>query len=417
MSDQTFKQACEWYAQFGIDVQAAFAAVDTTPLSLHCWQGDDVLGFESAGGSLSGGIAVTGNYPGRARSLDELRRDLEFVLARVPGANKVNIHANYIDNGGKKIDRNEIEPSHYASWADWANSQKVGLDFNSTYFSHEKAENGTLTNPDEAIRAFWIEHGIRSRKVGEFLGKKTGQVCITNHWIPDGAKEVPADGYTPRMRLIDSMDKVYAEKLDITANRDAVESKLFGIGCEAYTHGSHEFYMGYAMRHPEVLLTLDAGHYHPTEVISYKIPALLCYLDKLLLHVSRPVRWDSDHVVLFDDETRQIMREVVRCKALDRVYIATDYFDASINRIAAWCIGSRNAKKALLAALLEPVSMLQDLEAKGDKTAVLLLQQEMLTAPFGAIWEQYCQSRNVVSSGLTLLEDIRKYEKTELAGR
>lgn len=417
MSENLYKGAAEQYAALGVDVEAAFAALDRTPLSIHCWQGDDVLGFESTDGKLSGGIAATGNYPGRARSLEELRADLAFALSKVPGSNKVNLHANYLDNGGKKIERNEIEPAHFSSWADWAADVKVGLDFNSTYFSHELGENGTLTNPDESIRAYWIEHGIRSRKIGEYLGKRTGQLCVTNHWIPDGLKEVPVDGMAPRQRLIDSMNKVFAPKLDASANRDAVESKLFGIGAEAYTPGSHEFYMAYAMQHPEVLLTLDAGHYHPTEVISYKIPALLCFMDKLLLHVSRPVRWDSDHVVLFDDETRQIMREVVRCNALDRVYIATDYFDASINRTAAWCIGSRNAKKALLAALLEPTEMLRKMEAEGDRSGVLLMQQELLAFPFGPIWEHYCQTRGVVSDGRELLSQIRDYEKNVLSAR
>ncbi len=412
-----YEIAKEKYAAVGVDVENALAILDTVPLSIHCWQGDDVRGFEKPGVTLTGGIAATGNYPGRARNLDELRADIEFALTMIPGPSKVNLHASYLYNGGAFVDRDEIDIKHFASWADWAVRQKLGLDFNSTFFSHDKSEKGTLTNPDQGIREFWIEHAIRCRKIGKFFGEKTGQVCVNNLWIPDGAKEIPIDTLSPRMRLKKALDTIFEEKIDPSLNRDAVESKLFGIGAEAYTPGSNEFYVSYAVQNPDVLLTMDAGHYHPTEVISAKISAMLCFVDELLLHVSRPVRWDSDHVVLLDDETRQIMREIVRADALGRVYIASDYFDASINRAAAWCIGSRNARKALLAALLEPVNMLRGYENEGNNTASLLIQQEMLTYPMGDVWAHYCQTRNVAENGLEIAQMIARYEKDVLSRR
>lgn len=413
---EMYKLAKEAYAEIGVDTDAAIALADKTPISIHCWQGDDVLGFEGAGGALTGGIQTTGNYPGRARTLEELRADLGKALSLIPGESKVNIHANYIDNGGKFVDRDEIETSHYASWADWAIDQGIGLDFNSTMFSHAKSEGGTLTNADNAIRDFWIEHAIRARKVSEFFGKKTGKTCVTNHWIPDGDKEVPIDTMAPRLRLKDSLDRIFAVKSPADLNKDAVESKLFGIGSESYVPGSHEFYMGYTMKNPEILLTLDAGHFHPTEVISGKISSILCFAQEILLHVSRPVRWDSDHVVLLDDETRQIMREIIRNDALDRVNIATDYFDASINRIAAWIIGSRNSRKALLAALLEPTAALKDLENKKDFAGRLAIGQEQLTMPMGAVWDYYCETKGLAVGG-KWLDEVRSYEKDVLSKR
>lgn len=408
-SAQMYSWACEQYAKYGVDVEKALEKLDSVPLSLHCWQGDDVRGFENPNGELTGGIQATGNHPGKARTPDELRGDLAFALTMIPGPSKVNLHAMYLDNGGRAVDRDGIEPKHFAAWADWAAGLGIGLDFNSTFFSHKKSEAGTLTHPDASIRAFWIEHAIRCRKIGKYFAERTGKLCVTNHWIADGAKEVPIDTYSPRMRLLDSLDKILSEPIDPALHKDAVESKLFGIGSEAYVPGSHEFYMGYAMRNKDVLLALDAGHFHPTETVSYKISALLCYLDELLLHVSRPMRWDSDHVVLFDDETRQIMREVVRAKALNRVHIATDYFDASINRAAAWCVGMRNTRKALLAALLEPVDLLGRMSNEGDMGGVLAVSQEMHTMPLGIVWDHYLDTKNT-PRGDAMLEMLREFD-------
>ncbi len=414
MIQKRYELAKEQYAAFGVDADAALRALDATSISLHCWQGDDVLGFEG-GSSLTGGIQTTGNYPGRARTIAELRSDLEQVLDMVPGPSKVNLHANYLDSA-EAVSRDALEPKHFASWADWAVGRGIGLDFNSTFFSHPLGENGSLTNPDEDIRAYWIEHAKRIRRIAAYFGERTGKVCVTNHWIHDGEKEIPIDTMGPRMRLIDSLDKIFAEKIDKVLTRDAVESKLFGIGSEAYVPGSHEFYMGYALTRPDILLTMDAGHYHPTEYISSKISAVLCFVEKVLLHVSRPVRWDSDHVVLLDDETRQIMREVVRADALDRVYLALDYFDASINRVIAWTTGARNAKKALLAALLEPTALLKEMEQNGDRSSRLALQQELLTLPMGAVWDMYCEQSSV-PVGMKWVEKAKKYEREVLSKR
>ena len=411
---QMFELAKQQYAALGIDVEKAMKIAAETPISLHCWQGDDVLGFEGAD-SLTGGIQTTGNYPGRARNIDELRKDIEVVLGMVPGTSKISLHANYLDSS-KHVERNELEPCHFASWADWALEKGVGLDFNSTSFSHPYGEKGSVTNPDEGLRQYWIDHVKCCRRIAAYFGERLGQTCVTNHWFHDGEKEIPIDAMGPRLRMRDSLDKAFAEPIDLKLTRDAVESKLFGIGSEAYVPGSHEFYMGYAATRPNILLTMDAGHFHPTEVISSKISAVLCFLDKILLHVSRPVRWDSDHVVLFDDETRQIMREVVRADALDRAYLALDYFDASINRIIAWTVGARNARKALLSALLEPTETLKKLEAEGDNSSRLALQQELLTLPFGAIWDEFCERQNV-PVGVKWLEMAKQYEKDVLSKR
>jgi len=414
MIHKRYELAKEQYAEFGVDVDAALRVLEKTPISIHCWQGDDVLGFEG-GSSLTGGIQTTGNYPGRARNMEELRADLTCTLNLVPGASKVNLHANYLDSD-VPVSRDALEPKHFASWADWAKERKVGLDFNSTFFSHPLGENGSLTNPDEEIRAFWIEHAKRCRAIAAYFGERTGQTCITNHWIHDGEKEIPIDTMAPRLRLVDSLDKVFEKKYDQMLTRDAVESKLFGIGSEAYVPGSHEFYMGYAMTRPGILLTMDAGHYHPTETISSKISAALCFVEKVLLHVSRPVRWDSDHVVLLDDETRQIMREVIRADALERVYLALDYFDASINRVIAWTTGARNARKALLAALLEPTELLKTMEQEGDKSGRLALQQELLTLPMGAVWDRFCEQMGV-PVGYEWVRVAKNYEQEILSKR
>ena len=403
-----FEMAKEQYAAIGVDVEKAMEQLAQAPLSIHCWQGDDVLGFEG-GETLTGGIQATGNYPGRARNIAELRSDMEKVLSYVPGAKKVNLHANYLDSS-VPVARDELEPRHFESWVEWANALGIGLDFNTTFFSSPLSENGSLTNPDEGLRAFWIRHAKRVRDIAEYFGRSTGKTCVTNHWIHDGEKEVPIDTVGPRMRLIDSLNQIFAEKKNLEYTRDALESKLFGIGSESYVPGSNEFYWAYVVQHPELLITMDAGHFHPTELISSKISTVLCFAEKMLLHVSRPVRWDSDHVVLLDDETRQIMREVVRAGALDRVYIALDYFDASINRVIAWTVGARNARKALLTALLEPVDKLKKLEAEGDNSSRLALQQELLTMPMGAIWDEFCE-RQGVPVGTKWLDDAKKYER------
>lgn len=403
-----FEVAKEQYASLGVDVEKALEVLAKTPISIHCWQGDDVLGFEG-GGELTGGIQATGNYPGRARNIDELRSDIEKVLSFVPGTSKVNLHANYLDSQ-KPVSRDALRPEHFASWVEWANAHGVGLDFNTTFFSSPLSEKGSLTNPDEGLRAFWIRHAKCVREIAEYFGRATGKTCVVNHWIHDGEKEVPIDTVGPRMRLIDSLDQIFAEKKDKRLMRDAVESKLFGIGSESYVPGSHDFYWAYVLLHPEIMLTMDAGHYHPTELISSKISTVLCFAENLLLHVSRPVRWDSDHVVLLDDETRQIMREVVRAGALSRVYLALDYFDASINRVIAWTVGARNARKALLAALLEPVETLKKLEAEGDNSSRLAIQQELLTMPMGAVWDEFCERCGVPVS-MKWLEEAKKYER------
>jgi L-rhamnose isomerase len=406
--EQAYELARQQYAQLGVDTDAAMNTLATVPISLHCWQGDDVGGFEHAGQELGGGLAVTGNYPGKARTADELRSDLAKALSLIPGRHRLNLHAFYLETGGKKVDRNEIAVEHFANWIDFCKTHQLGLDFNPTYFAHPKASTGlTLTHPDKAIRQFWIEHGIASRVIGSAMGKALGTPCVTNSWIPDGFKDTPADRSGPRQRLIQSLDAVFAQNLP--HNLDAVEAKLFGIGSESYVAGSHEFYMGYAMTRKK-LLCLDAGHFHPTEVISDKISSVLSFLDEVLLHVSRGVRWDSDHVVTLGDELLAIAQEIVRGGYLKRVHIGLDFFDASINRIAAWVIGTRSMIKALLSALLEPTKLLRDAENSGDFTARLALMEEFKTLPMGAVWDQYCMKMNVPAGG-QWLGVVRDYEK------
>ncbi|MDR1599970.1 MAG: L-rhamnose isomerase [Oscillospiraceae bacterium] len=409
-----FEWASEVYAGEGVDVAAALERLGETPLSMHCWQGDDVLGFESSDAKLTGGIQATGSYPGRARSVDELRGDLDKAISMIPGPAKVNLHTHYLDAPGP-VSRDALETKHFESWADWAVERGYGLDFNTTFFSHPLSEAGSLSSADEGIRGFWIEHGKRCRRIAEYLGRRTGQRCLINHWAHDGLKETPIDTLGPRERLAASLDEIIKEALDPKLMRDSVESKLFGIGSEAYVPGSHEFYMGYALTRG-IMLTLDAGHFHPTEVVSAKLTALLCFMPELLLHVSRPVRWDSDHVVLLDDETRQIMLEVVRADALGRVAIAMDYFDASINRVAAWVIGARNTRKALLAALLEPVGRLKAMEAEGDGAGALAARQEGLTMPFGVVWDRFCEVWGAPVDRKWIGE-VRRYEREVLVKR
>ena len=383
-----YEQVKEQYAAFGVDTESALEMLDTIPVSMHCWQGDDVRGFEG-GGELTGGIQSTGNYPGAARNVDELRTMIEKALTLIPGKTRINLHAMYGDVKG--ADRNRIEPKHFSAWMDWAKGQKLALDFNPTLFSHPKSDQClTLAHPDKEIREFWVEHCKLCRRIAAYFTKEQGSPSVLNLWAADGFKDTPADTLTPRIRLIDSLDSVFSEKLDVI---DAVESKLFGIGVESYTVGSHEFYIGYAVKNG-LALCLDAGHFHPTEVISAKISAVSLFVNRLLLHVSRPVRWDSDHVILLDDELVAIAKEIVRGDLLDRVHIGLDYFDVSIDRISAWAVGMRNMRKALLIALLEPVRALQEAELNFDFTKRLVLSEELKSLPWPVVWSEYCSRKN-----------------------
>jgi len=415
-TSNAYSIAREIYATLGVDTDAALQRLATIPISLHCWQGDDVGGFENTGESLSGGIAVTGNYPGKARTPDELRADLEKAYSLIPGKHRLNLHAFYGEFGGKKVDRNEVAPEHFSNWIAWAKTHGLGLDFNSTCFSHPKAADGfTLTHPDANIRQFWIDHCIRAREIGAVMGAELGKTCVTNLWIPDGMKDTPADRVAPRERLAVSLDAVFKKQIDPALNLDAVESKLFGIGSESYVAGSHEFYMGYALTRQK-LLTLDAGHYHPTEGIADKISSVLQFIPEILLHVSRGVRWDSDHVVVLNDDLLAIAREIVANGFEKRIHIGLDYFDASINRVAAWTIGTRNMLRALLIALLEPTAKLRDAEISGDFTTRLALQEEIKTFPVGAVWAEYCRRQNA-PVGPAWLQEIKDYEKKVLSAR
>jgi L-rhamnose isomerase len=414
--EAAFALAKERYLELGVNVEQALERLAGIALSLHCWQGDDVGGFESVGAELGGGLAVTGNYPAKARTADELRADLDRALTLLPGRHRVNLHASYAETGGRRVERNDLAPEHFAGWLEWARSRRLGLDFNPTFFAHPRAASGfTLAHPDEGVRRFWVEHGSACRRIGAHFGKELGTPCVTNVWIPDGSKDTPVDRKTPRDRLRRSLDEVFAEPLDPRFNRDAVEGKLFGIGSESYVVGSHEFYLGYALKGKK-LLCLDAGHFHPTETIADKISSVLTWLDELLLHVSRGVRWDSDHVVTLTDDLRAITEELVRGGYLERVHLGLDFFDASINRVAAWVIGARCTLKALLAALLEPTRTLRELEATGDYTGRLALLEELKTLPVGAVWDGYCL-RQGVPVGADWLGDVRSYEREVLARR
>ena len=409
-----YEYAKEVYAGRGIDVDAAIAAVDGVPISMNCWQADDVLGFDS-GDSLSGGIATTGNYPGRARTPDELRADADVAMSMIPGCKKFNLHASYAELGGRKVERSEYTAELFAAWMDWAAERGMGLDFNPTYFSHPMVKDGfTLSSPDKAVRDYWIEHGKRCREIGEAFYKKLGKECVINYWMPDGYKDTPADMAAPRARMIESLDAIFAGG-SIEGVKEAVESKVFGLGLESYTVGSHELMMGYALSRGK-LYCLDAGHFHPTEVISNKISSIMQFMPEALLHVSRPVRWDSDHVVAMDDELMAIMQQVVRGGYTDRVKIALDFFDASINRLAAWIIGTRNARKALLRANLENTAQLKELELAGDLTGRLALMEEDKTLPFGAVWDYYCLKAGV-PVGDAWLDKVRDYEKQVMLSR
>ncbi len=414
--ERTFALAKEQYAEWGVDVEQALSRLAQTPISLHCWQGDDVGGFENMGLELGGGLAVTGNYPGKARTPDELRSDLEQVLALVPGKHRLNLHACYAETGGRRVDRNAMGPEHFQNWIAWCRSHGLGLDFNPTYFAHPKAADGmTLAHADEGIRKFWVEHGIACRKIGEAIGRALGTPCVTNVWIPDGCKDVTIDRQAPRERLRKSLDEMFAVPVDSAYNLDAIECKLFGIGSETYVVGSHEFYLGYAVQNQK-LLTLDSGHFHPTETIADKLSSILFFVPEVLLHVSRGIRWDSDHVVILSDDLKAIAEELVRGDFLSRVHIGLDYFDASINRVAAWVIGIRAMLKALLIALLEPTPQLRALEQIGDFTARLAMVEEVKTLPFGAVWD-YCCLRASVPVGAAWLDAVKAYEANVLTKR
>ena len=393
--EQGYETARQAYAQFGVDTDKALEILQKTPVSMHCWQLDDLTGFENFNAELSGGIQATGNYPGKPASIDEYIDDLNQAIRFIPGALKLALHSVY-SVSSRAVDRSKLEPEDFKFWVDYAKDKKIGLDFNPTYFSHPMAASGlTLSSPDRSVREYWINHGIACRKIGEYFGREIGQVCVTNHWIGDGSKDYRVDKMGPRERLIDSLDQIFAEPIDKKYNLDSVESKLFGLGVESYTVGSHEFYTNYVMLHDNCIICMDAGHFHPTEVISDKLSAYLCFGKEIMLHVSRPVRWDSDHVVMLDDETKNIMQEIVRADALDKVHIGTDYFDASINRVAATVIGTRNTKKALLYALLMPNDLLKKVEAEGNYTKRLAILEEAKSLPFGLVWDKFCEINNV----------------------
>ena len=409
-----YEYAKAQYAAQGVDVDAAIAKADAIPVSMHCWQGDDVIGFDGSD-SLSGGIQTTGNYPGRARTADELRADIAFVRTMIPGATKLNLHASYAEKNGKQVDRDAYTIDLFQNWVDFAKEQKIGLDFNPTYFAHPKMDGDfSLSSTNPAIRKFWIEHGKRCREIGLEFAKQLDQPCAINFWMPDGYKDVCADTKLHRDLMIDSLDQIFAEDIDRKLVPCGLESKLFGVGLESYTVASHEFSYGYAVKNG-LLYTLDAGHFHPTEVISAKLTACLPFLEGIILHVSRPVRWDSDHVILLDDEIQRIMDEVILNNYQDRTFIALDYFDASINRVAAWAVGMRNARKAILSSCLAPASI-RDAEHKGDLTSRLALMEERKTLPFGAIWDYYCMKQDA-GVGTDWLAKVKQYEIDVLSKR
>lgn len=389
---KNYEVAKEVFAQYGVDTDAVLEKMDEIPVSVHCWEIDDLTGFEDFNAVLTGGLSATGKAEGKPKSKKEYFDNLEKALSLIPGKKKIAVHATYLEDFGKKIPRNEIRPENYAIWVDFARNRQVGLDFNSTCFSHPMAaDNLTLSHPDPNVREFWIEHAIACRKVGEYFGREMGQVCVTNHWMPDGYKDMVADKVTPRLRMAESLDKVFAEKIDRKYNIDSLESKLFGLGLESYTVGSHEFYMNYVMSRKNAIICLDAGHFHPTESVAAKIPSFLAFDQELMLHISRGVRWDSDHVVILDDETLAIMQEIARADAFEKVHIGLDFFDASINRVAATAIGGRSAKKSLLMALLEPYEAVVKAEAEGDFTKRLALLERNKMLPYGLVWNMYCE--------------------------
>jgi L-rhamnose isomerase len=414
--DRRYHDARDQYAELGVDTEAALTRMESVAMSINCWQADDVGGLEGVGAITGGGILATGSFPGKARSADEIRGDFEFASRLIPGTHRFNLHAMYLESDGRKVDRDEIEVGHFQRWIDWAKHLGIALDFNPTFFSHPKADGGfTLASPDRGIRDFWIEHGRRSREISAAMGRALGQTSTDNFWIPDGWKDLPADRLAHRRQLVESLDATFATKFDPDHTLDAVESKLFGIGSESYVVGSHEFYLAYAITRG-IMLTMDAGHYHPAESIAEKVSALLPFVERLMLHVSRPVRWDSDHVVLFDEETKAIMREIARADAWERVFLAVDFFDGSINRISAWVIGLRASLKAALFALLEPRDRILAAEKAGRLGDRLALQEEAKTLPLGAVWDMFC-ARHEVPTGHTWLAEVESYERTVLSAR
>lgn len=414
---ERYESAKEMYKGIGIDTDAAIAKLKNIPVSLHCWQGDDVTGFDHEG-PLTGGIQTTGNYPGKARTPQELMDDMDQAIRLMPGKKKLNLHACYaIFEKGEYADRDKLEPKHFAKWVEFAKERNMGIDFNPTFFSHGKVKDGlTLSSPDEATRKFWIDHGKACIRISEYFARKTGVPCVMNIWIGDGYKDVPADRMGPRMRYKDSIEQILSEPYDRNLVKPCVESKVFGIGVESYTVGSGEFTLSFAATHEGCLPLMDNGHYHPTEVVSDKIPALLCYYPEIALHITRPVRWDSDHVVLFDDETREMAKEIVRCEGLDRVYMALDYFDASINRVAAWTVGFRSWQKALLSALCTPNEALRGLQEENRLTELMIMQEELKTYPLGDVWAEYCRQCGVPVDK-SWFEYIEKYEAEVLMCR
>lgn len=413
--NQKFEEAKTIYKKLGIDVDEALKQLQTFPVSMHCWQGDDVVGFDGAG-ALSGGIQTTGNYPGKARNYQELMNDIDEVLKLVPGTKRINLHASYaIFEEGEKVDRNAIEPRHFAKWVEFAKARNLGLDFNPTIFSHPLAEGLTLSSPDQKIREFWIEHCQACIRISEYFADELGTPCLMNIWIPDGLKDIPGDRLTPRKRFMESLNEILSINYDKNKVLVCLESKVFGIGMESYTVGSSEFTMNYAKTR-DILPLMDNGHYHPTEVVSDKLSAMLLFHDKVALHVTRPVRWDSDHVVLFDDETKEIAKEIVRNNAMDRVLVGLDFFDASINRVAAWTVGMRNMQKAMLYALLQPYEMLKEAQDQGDFTQIMVINEELKTYPFNDIWDYYCEINQVPVREIWY-DEVKKYETEVLTKR
>lgn len=409
-----YNRAKEMYAAYGVDTEKAIEKLFEIPISIHCWQGDDVGGFENSNKQLSGGIATTGNHPGKAQTPQQLKADIKKMLSYIGGKHRLSLHALYAETNGENVDRDALQPKHFDGWIEFAKEQGIGLDFNPTLFSHPLAASGfTLSSLDKGIRDFWIDHCIACREIADYMGRSLGDTAVTNVWIPDGFKDIPVDRYAPRKHLADSLDKIFTK---VTPNNlDAVESKVFGIGAESCTIGSHEFYMGYAVKNQK-LLTLDTGHFHPTETVSNKITGVIDFVPGILLHTSRPVRWDSDHVVILDDELQMLMAEVARHDLFSKIYIGLDFFDASINRIAAWIIGIRNTQKAILMGLLEPTTKLMNIEAEGDYTSRLALLEEMKAMPWMAVWDEFC-SRAGVAVGGAWLDGVKKYEKDVLLMR
>jgi len=414
---ERYEEAKKKYAAAGVDTDKAISRLKEIPVSLHCWQGDDVKGFDQDG-PLTGGIQTTGDYPGRARTPEELMQDMDQALRLMPGKKKLNLHASYaIFEKGKEADRDKIAPEHFVKWVEFAKERKMGIDFNPTFFSHPKIKDGlTLSSPDEETRRFWIEHGKACIRISEYFAKETGIPCVMNIWTGDGYKDIPADRMGPRLRYKDSIEQILSEPYDRNLVKPCVESKVFGIGVESYTAGSAEFALTFAATHEGCIPLMDNGHYHPMEYVSDKIPALLCFFPEIALHITRPVRWDSDHVVLFDDETKEMAKEIVRNNAIDRVHMALDYFDASVNRISAWIVGFRSWQKALLSALCTPGEKWRKLQEENRLTELMVVQEELKTYPFGEIWEEYCRQCGVPSDN-GWFETVMKYEKEVLLKR